>query len=87
MTKYIVHCYLVVRVPVEIEADSHVQAIEFADASIDHSSFRQAEADYAEEIMGFMVDEVGDDEHINSRSYDAHGNVEKPGNEYSRPRT
>jgi hypothetical protein len=35
-------------------------------------------AGYADDITGYLVDEVGDTEHVNSRDYDAEGNPLPP---------
>lgn len=67
---YRVHLYAVVRVPVEVpSASSQLNAIEKAEASVDLCrEFTRGE--YADEVVGALVDEVGDsDEYLNSRNY------------------
>ena len=75
MKKYRVHIYAVVRIPVDVEAESQIKAIKKAEANTHlHTKLTNDEVKYAEEISGFLVDEIGDEEHINSRHYDANMN-------------
>jgi hypothetical protein len=77
--KYDVHIYAVVRVKIEaVEADSQVAAIQEAQKGLDlEEAVRSGE--YAEEITGFLVDEVGDENYSQSRAYQADGvTLEKP---------
>ncbi|NMM01577.1 hypothetical protein HHL24_27020 [Paraburkholderia sp. RP-4-7] len=69
---YRVHLYAVVRVPVEVaSATSQVDAIAQAEQKVNlHSDFRQHNAEYAEEIVGALVDEADDSEHLKTRLYD-----------------
>ncbi len=69
--RYRVHCYVVVRVPVYVEAESHKDAMEKAANDTDfHSLFTRNEIEYAEEISGYLVDEDGDEEYDHSCAYD-----------------
>jgi hypothetical protein len=54
--KYTVHIYAVVRVPVDVEADSPEEAIKKTDDFDLHSGFMQGE--YSENVTGYMVDEI-----------------------------
>ena len=75
--KYKVHCYAVVRVPIDIEAESQQEAMEKA-ADTDFAAIIDNDSDdyeYAEEIVGYLVDEEGDTEYTNTRAYDADMNV------------
>lgn len=72
-TKYRVHIYTVVRVPFEVEAQDQAGAIEAARNLLEPTSFRSRDAEDAEEVVGFLVDEDGDEEYSLSRSYDADG--------------
>ncbi len=76
--KYRVHVYAVVRVPIEVEAESQAEAIAKADEVNLHAEVRSAEAEYAEQVTGYLVDEIGDEGYTNTRSYDAHGQLERP---------
>ena len=74
IVKYKVHIYAVVRVPVEVEADSQLEAIKKADQIdlheiIDHN-IRYTEVEFAEEITGFLVDEIGDEKYEKTKYYD-----------------
>jgi hypothetical protein len=78
-----VHIYAVVRVKVSgIEAESQQDAIKKAEDATDlHAMFRgdvdafssyPVESEYTEDVESFLVDEVGDAEYRNTRSYDKH---------------
>lgn len=69
--KYRVHCYVTVRVPIDVEASDHTSAMRAAEAQLDEHSFRLPEAEDAEETTGYLVDEINDNVHQNSRNYDA----------------
>ena len=76
MAKYNVHLYAVVRVDISnIEAESQQAAIRKAEEETDlHTLLDALEAvEYGEEIIGYLVDEVGDDEFRKSRNYNADG--------------
>lgn len=65
--KHVVHVYAVYRVPVEVEAENQLDAVK---AAYKKASFRSsAEFVFAEEINGFLVDEVGDTDYSKSRYY------------------
>lgn len=71
MSKHRVHLYPAVRVVFDgIEAASHAEAIRKAEDLFaeTHHDFRGGE--YAEEVVGALVDEEGDTEYQNSRMYD-----------------
>ena len=76
--KYEVHIYAIVRVKVvDVEAESQQEAIRNAEARCDlyalfQQNDREPNTEYAEDIDGFLVDEVGDEEHEHSRWYDKH---------------
>lgn len=91
--KYHVHLYHVVRTKVSIEAEDHLDAMKKADEFIPnlqslnvsfeaerqfhgHGVIHHTES--AEEVTGYMVDEVGDTEYDNSRAYDAKYELVKP---------
>lgn len=67
--KYKVHLFAVVRVPVEIEADSQEEAIDKSEKSIDlhtlfdHTIGEAQEREWTDEIAYYLVDEDGDEEH------------------------
>jgi len=74
--KYRVHVYMTVRVPLDdIEAESHQAAIAIAreKAPVTFRDMADLEAESAEEITGFLVDEAGDEEYERSQTYDANG--------------
>ena len=78
MATHRVHIYTTVRVPFEVDATDHASAIRAAEAQFDASSFRNADAEDAEEFTGFLVDEIADEEHEHSRSYGPNGEPDKP---------
>jgi hypothetical protein len=86
VNQYFVHVYHVVRTKISIEADNQVDAMRKADSFIpdiqsvnipysaesefqDHGVIHHTES--AEEVAGYLVDEVGDTEYANTRLYDA----------------
>ena len=76
MAKYNVHLYAVVRVDISnVEAKSQQAALRKAEAETDlHTLLDAPEAvEYGEEIIGYLVDEVGDVEFRKSRNYNADG--------------
>jgi len=77
--KYRVHIYAVVRVPVEVEAESQQEAIKMAEESVDfHSLLSHGEYEYAEDVDGFLVDELDEDgDHTNSTWYDENGEINR----------
>lgn len=69
---YKVHAYITVRVPIQLdpgEASSHLEAIEKATDKLTQYSFRDKDAEDAEEITGFLVDEPNDPEYSKSTAY------------------
>ena len=76
MKRYRVHIYPVVRVAVEVEANSQQEAITKATDETDlYTAIRNGE--YAEDIDAYLVDECDDTEHEHSRWYDKQGNPEE----------
>ncbi len=69
---YRVHVYRVVRQAVEVEAGDHQEAIALAQDA--YFSPGLAGVEDAEEIVGFLVDEEGDEDYEFTRYYDADGN-------------
>ncbi len=76
--KHFVHVYTVVRVKVEVEAEDHQSAMAAADTLLLGNGFAVSliprgkgviEADYAEEVVGYLVDEADDPEYERSRNY------------------
>lgn len=76
--KHFVHVYTVVRVKVEVGAKDHQSAMAAADTFLFGNGFAVSliprgngviEADYAEEVVGYLVDEAGDPEYERSRKY------------------
>jgi hypothetical protein len=69
--KYDVHIFAVVRVTVgSVEAQTQKAAIRKAVDSTDlYEIFAGENTDYAEEITSYLVDEVGDEGHRNTRCY------------------
>jgi hypothetical protein len=76
--KYDVHIYATVRVKVcGVEANSQKEAIKKAEAQTDlYETLGESGhgTEYAEEITGFLVDEEGDTEYQQTRSYNGKGN-------------
>jgi hypothetical protein len=69
--KYRVHVYAVVRVPVEVDAESQLDAIKLAENARDwDQELNAGDHEFADEIVGFLVDEDGDPEYLNSKMYD-----------------
>lgn len=71
-----VHIYAIVRVKVcDIEAKTHADAIQKAEALIDLNALFNIGSDqeFADDIDCFLVDEVGDEGHCNSRWYGKDG--------------
>lgn len=73
-TTHVVHIYAVVRIPIRgVVADNHREAMEKAlkahleQNELDHLP---GELEDAEEVVGFMVDEEGDEEYTNTKAYD-----------------
>jgi len=69
---YRVHAYVVVRVPVQLapgEASSPLDAIQKAQHKLGSAAHLQEDAEDAEEIVGYLVDEPNDPEHNESQFY------------------
>lgn len=80
MKGFHVHVYTTIRVKVAVTAEDHADAMRQADAIVGCGIFpvrvlpndaAVLEAEPAEEISGYLVDETDDSEFENSRSYDA----------------
>ena len=70
MTKYDVYLYPVVRLKVpSVEAHSQKEAIEIALEQFELNGCIVREGEYADELEYFLVDEQGDEEHLNTCSY------------------
>lgn len=76
--KHFVHVYAVVRVKVEIDAENHQTAMSAADERLFSNGFAVSlnprgngviEADYAEEVVGYLVDEAEDPDYERTQSY------------------
>ena len=66
MKRYYVHVYETYRSKFEVEADSMEEACEIA--ANNPPDFMDREP--AEEITGFLVDEVGDTDYVNTKLFD-----------------
>ncbi|UTC28497.1 hypothetical protein GURKE_04950 [Brevundimonas phage vB_BpoS-Gurke] len=74
MNTHRVTVYFTARVAVEVTAASHEEAIAKATAQFDGAAALASKAaEDAEEIVGYLVDETGDDDYANSRSYGPNG--------------
>ncbi len=76
--RHLVHVYTVIRIKVEVDAPDHRSAMEAADMILFGSGFSVAlrpvaravlEAEHADEIIGYLVDEANDEGFDRSRSY------------------
>tara|TARA_R100000306_G_C4358695_1_gene134138 strand:+ start:312 stop:590 length:279 start_codon:yes stop_codon:yes gene_type:complete len=67
--EYTVHVYAIVRVPVKVEAESQVDAIEKAEAKVDWYTQFDGDQEWAEENAYYLVDELGDEEYQKSHWY------------------
>lgn len=75
-----VHVYTTIRVKVAVTAESHIDAMQQADAIVGNGRFpvrllpdapTVLDAEPAEEVTGFLVDEADDPEFENSCTYGA----------------
>ena len=80
MREFHVHVYTTIRVKVAVTAEDHEDAMRQADAIVGRGIFPVRllpnaagvlEAEPAEEVTGYLVDETNDPEFEKSRSYDA----------------
>ena len=81
MAKFEVHVYAIVRVKVEnVEANTAQEATGKAEESLDLNEMFNGipNAEYADDVDGFLVDEVGDDQHANSKWFDKKGRQIQP---------
>ncbi|ABS17328.1 MULTISPECIES: hypothetical protein [Hyphomicrobiales] len=78
--KHFVHVYAVVRVKVEVDAENHRATMAAADERLFGNGFAVSlnprgngviEADYAGEVVGYLVDEVDDPVYERTRNYGA----------------
>lgn len=76
--RHFVHVYAVIRIKVEVDAHNHRSAMEAADellfggglaVRLTPAAQGILDAEYAAEVTGYLVDEDGDDEFIQSRAY------------------
>jgi hypothetical protein len=68
--KYRVHCYVIVRVPIEVEANNHRDAMEKATDMDFNSLLNTSATEFADEIEYYLVDEENDPEFNKSQFYD-----------------
>lgn len=75
---HFVHVYATVRVKLAVEAANHDDAMRAADEALFANGFGvrliptaegALDADYAEDVTGYLVDEVGDTEYLRSVTY------------------
>jgi hypothetical protein len=75
---HFVHVYATVRVKLAVTAASHEDAMRAADEALFARGFGvrliptaegALDADYAEEVTGYLVDEAGDAEYLRSANY------------------
>jgi len=76
--KHNVHFYVTVRVVVkDVEADGQLEAIDKAEKillpKLNHGmldNYSGHPTEYADEVTGYLVDEQGDEEYLQTRAYD-----------------
>lgn len=68
---YKVHIFAVVRVPIPVEAETQDEAMIEADKIDLHTILDIGVIEYDEEIAGYLVDEIGDEDHEKSTEYNA----------------
>lgn len=77
---HFVHVYVTVRVKVAVHAADHENAMRAADEALFAKRFgvrlipaaeAVLDADYAEEVTGYLVDEAGDTDYLRSANYGA----------------
>jgi len=82
--RHFIHVYTVIRIKVAVDAADHHAAMTVADDLLFADGFAVRlvpagqgvlEAEYAEEVTGYLVDEAGDDEFVRSC---AHGPDHEP---------
>lgn len=85
--RYHVHVYAVIRIKVDVEASDHQDAMAKADdlifakgipISLTPTAPFVLAVEPADEITGYLVDEVGDPEFLCSRSYDSNHHPDTP---------
>jgi hypothetical protein len=70
LKRYRVHIYAVVRVPVEVSAFSPEEAVKKADSMVDLYEFRDYDAEFAEEVVDYFVNEISEEgELLESKCY------------------
>lgn len=76
--RHFVHVYAVIRIKVAVDASDHHSAMKAADellfgnrlaVRLVPAAEAVLDAEYAEEVTGYLIDEAGDDEFGGSRSY------------------
>lgn len=79
---HFVHVYATIRIKVAVQAADHREAMQRADHFLFGDGFAVRllpngpniiDADYAEEVTGYLVDEAGDPEFLRSETYDPNG--------------
>ena len=83
MKNYVVHVYAEVRIPINLVADDEIEAIKKAEdgwfeKGIEYKDIMYKDIEYTGDINGYIVDELNEDENINSKSYDSEYNEIKP---------
>ena len=75
--EYKVNVFAVVKVVVDVEAETQVDAISKAVDSVDWYAEFRGRQEWAEEMAYFLVDEVGDTDYDRSQwyGYDTDGNI------------
>jgi hypothetical protein len=69
MRKFRVHIYAVVRVPVEVSASSPEEAVKKADSLVDLYEFMDYDAEFAEEVVDYLVDEISENGELLESKY------------------
>ena len=68
MPKYRVHIYALVRVPVDLEAPTPIEAARKAENETDlYSAVKRQHIEYAEDVESYLVDELNDDGEWNGK--------------------
>jgi hypothetical protein len=76
--RHFVHIYTVIRVKVAVDAKDHLSAMITADdlvfanglaVRLTPNADAVLDAEFAEEVTGYLVDEAGDDGFVRSRAY------------------
>lgn len=77
-SRHFVHIEAIVRAKVAVDATDHLSAMRAADALLFANGFAVRltpaadaviDAEYAQDVAGYLVDEAGDDEYLRSAAY------------------